>query len=139
MSVDNYAEAIALTEKIEAHLPIIAYPSKPYLKLMKQQGERVSSNQELVIDSVMYTGDEGGICCAIQPQAADKQVYVVSITHLEVDPLHPLAPEIQQYQRQRTRTLMQQNSRGFMAEMRQLSEPKKKQGKGDRGFNKPND
>jgi hypothetical protein len=87
-------------------------------------------------------GDEGGICCGIQPQAGDKQAQIISITHLEVDPLHPLASDIQQYQRQRTRTLMQQNSRGFMAEMRRLSEPSQKQqgkGKGDRGFKKPND
>jgi hypothetical protein len=140
MSVDNYAEAIALTEKMKANLPIIAYPGKQYLKSMKQRGERISSNQELVIDSVLYMGDEGGICCGIQPQAGSQDAQIVSITHLEVDPLHPLASEIQQYQHQRIRTLMQQNSRGFMAEMRRLSEPKKeKQGKGDRGFKKPND
>lgn len=137
MPVDDYAEAIALTEKIKANLPITAHPGKQYLKLLKKQGEQVSSNQELVIDSVVYTGDEGGICCGIQPKEGDKHVQLVSITHLEVDPSHPLASEIQNYQRKRTRTLMLQNSRSFMAEMQRLSESQESQKKKrDRGFGK---
>lgn len=66
MSIDNHAEAIALTQKIEASLPITAYPSKEYLKLMKKQGRRVSGNQALTIDSVLYMGEEGGISCGIK-------------------------------------------------------------------------
>jgi len=137
MEVDDYAEAIALTEKIKANLPITAHAGKEYRKLLKQQGNYGLMTQELVIDSAIYMGDEGGICCGIRPEEADKQVQVVSITHLEIDPNHPLATEIQSYQRKRTRTLMLQNSRGFMAEMQRLSEPKGKQKKkGDRGFGK---
>jgi hypothetical protein len=135
MPIDNYAEAIALTEKIKVNLPINALPSKQYLKLLKKQGEIHAENQQLIIDSVLYMGDEGGICCGIQPEKESKQVQVVSITHLEIDPNHPLAQEIQVYQRQRTRTLMRQNSRGFMAEMRRLSDqPKSKKKQKDSGF-----
>lgn len=137
MPVDDYAEALALTEKIEANLPITAHPGKQYLKLMKKRGESISSNQELVIDSVVYAGDEGGICCAIQPKEGDNQVQLVSITHLEVEPNHPLATEIQNYQRKRIRTLMLQNRRSIMAEIQGLSEPKGSQKKKrDRGFGK---
>ena len=137
MPVDNYAEAIALTEKIKANLPITAHPGKQYLKLLKNRGDRVIKKQELIIDSVVYMGDEGGICCGIQPQEGDKEVQLVSITHLEVDPNHPLAAEIQAYQQKRTRTLMIQNSRGFMAEMQRLSNPSgRRKKKGDRGFGK---
>ncbi|MGA7937392.1 MAG: hypothetical protein WCA35_27820 [Kovacikia sp.] len=137
MPVDNYAEAIALTEKIKANLPITAHPGKQYLKLMKKQGIRMADHQELIIDSAVYAGDEGGICCGMMPQEGDKQVQLVSITHLEIDPNHPLASEIQAYQRKRTRTLMVQNRRGFMAEMQRLSESKGSQKKkGDRRFGK---
>lgn len=131
MSVDSYQDAILLTEKIKANLPITAHPSKAYLKLMKQQGTTLASNQPLVIDSVLYMGDEGGISCGILPNKKDGQVYIVSITHLDIDPTHPLASEIQTYQRQRTRKIMVQNSRGFIAEMQRLSAPsgsKKKKG-----------
>ena len=56
---------------------------------------------------------------------------------MEIDPSHPLAAELQNYQRQRIHKLMLQNSRGFMAEMRRLSEPvERKKKKGDRGFGK---
>jgi hypothetical protein len=135
MPVDNYAEAIALTEKIKVNLPITAHPGKQYLKLLKKQGAHIGNNQEMIIDSVIYTGDEGGICCGIRPDEGAKEVQVVSITHLEIDPNHRLAPEIQAYQRQRIRTLMMQNSRGFMAEMRRLSDQTgSKKKKSDRGF-----
>lgn len=137
MPIDNHAEAIALTKKIEASLPMTAYPSKEYLKLMKKQGKQVSGDQALTIDSVLYMGEEGGISCAIKLSEDDKQVYIVSITHLNVDPNHPLASEIQQYQRQRTRNLMLENSRGFIAEMNRLSKRSTQQKKkGDRGFGK---
>jgi hypothetical protein len=129
MPVDNHQEAIALTKKIEANLPITAYPSKEYLKLLKKQGGGVSSNQALIIDRVLYMGDEGGISCAIKPGEGDQQAYIVSITHLRVDPTHLLAPEIEAYQRQRTRKLMLGNSRGFMAEMNRLSKPSTNQKK----------
>jgi hypothetical protein len=135
MAVDNYAEAIALTEKIKANLPITVHAGKEYRKLLKKQGNYEAMTQEMVIDSAVYMGDEGGICCGIQ--FGDKQVQLVSITHLEVDSNHPLATEIQSYQRQRTRTLMLQNSRSFMAEMQRLPELKgKHKKKGDRGFGK---
>lgn len=137
MPVDDYKTAIALTEKIKANLPITARPGKQYLKLMKKQGTPIANDHKMVISSTLYMGDEGGICCGIEPGEAAQQAYVVSITHLEIDPDQPLAVEIQAYQRQRTHKLMMQNSRGFMAEMRRLSEtPEGKKKKGDRGFGK---
>ena len=134
MPVDDYTAAIALTEKIKANLPITAHAGKEYRKLLKQQGNYGLMNQELVIDTAIYMGDEGGICCGIRLKTEEEHVQVVSITHLEIDPNHPLAAEIQSYQRKRIRTLMLQNSRGFMAEMQRLSEPKAKQRK--KGFGK---
>jgi hypothetical protein len=137
MPIDNHKEAIALTKKIEANLPITAYPSKEYLKLMKKQGRQASGDQALTIDSVLYMSDEGGISCAIKPDEGDQQVYIVSITHLKIDPTHPLVAEIQEYQRQRTRKLMLENNRGFIAEMNRLSTQSTKQKKkGNRDFSK---
>lgn len=137
MPVDNYQVAIALTEKIKAQLPITAEPTQIYLQQMKKQGTHSAQGQKFAIDSVLYMGDEGGICCGLRPEATDKQVCIVSITHLVVDPDHPLAPEIQDYQRQRIRAIKLQNSRGFLAEMQRLSPPAtspKKKGK--EGFGK---
>jgi hypothetical protein len=137
MSIDDYQAAIDLTERIKANLPITARPGKQYLKLMQKKGENITSNQELTINSALYMGDEGGICCNFQLMGNTKQAHAASITHLVIDPNHPLAAEIQTYQRQRIHKLKLQNSRGFMAEMRQLSEGvERKKRKSDRGFGK---
>lgn len=55
-----------------------------------------------------------------------------SITHLKIDPTHPLAAEVQAYQRQRIRKLMLQDSRGFTAELMTI-EPRKSK-KRSKGF-----
>jgi metal-responsive CopG/Arc/MetJ family transcriptional regulator len=137
MSVDNYQAAIALTEKIKAQLPIMAEPTKNYLQQMKKQGTRIAQGQKFAIDSVLYMGDDGGICCALRNEETDEQAYIVSITHLVVDPDHSLAPEIQDYQRQRIQAIKLQNSRGFLAEMQRLSPPAASpRKKGKEGFGK---
>lgn len=136
MPVDNYQVAIALTEKIKAQLPIMVEPTQNYLQLMREQETPAAKGQKFAIDSALYMGDEGGICCALRSENGE-QVCIVSITHLVVDPDHALAPEIQDYQRQRIRAIKLQNSRGFLAEMQRLSPPAanpKKKGK--EGFGK---
>ena len=117
MQIDNYAQAQALTKKLEASLPMQMRPGKPLLKMMQEQGKAISADQRLTIESVFYAGDEGGITCAIAPGEQDENVYVVSITHLRIDPTHPLAREVMTYQRQRTRKLILQDRKGFAAEL----------------------
>lgn len=63
-----------------------------------------------------------------------KEQYVSSITHLKIDPTHPLAAEVQTYQRQRIRKLMLQDSRGFKAELMTI-EPRKTKNR-SKGFGK---
>lgn len=142
MQIDNYEEGQTLTEKIKENLPIKASPTKQLVQSLRQQGKTIRSDQFYEIDSVFYSGDMGGITCALKGNPDGKEVYAVSITHLKIDPEHPLAPEIEAYQRKRTRLLAIQNSRGFAAELlaqRTASlnspgspNPKKKSGK--KGF-----
>ncbi|NJP11203.1 MAG: hypothetical protein HC866_18435 [Leptolyngbyaceae cyanobacterium RU_5_1] len=131
MIIDDYTEAEALTKKLEASLPITARPGKEYLKMMRDKGEAVSEHKELTIEKVFYSGDMGGIICAIAPDPEQKEVYAISITHLRIDPDHPLAAEVQAYQRKRVRGLKLQDSRSVMAELMQMKQAdKKKRGKG---------
>lgn len=120
MQIDNYEQAIALTNKLETSLPITARARKPFLKTLKQRGENASPEREFVIDYVSYSGDMGGIMCALktEPDNPDnKERYVISITHLKIDHNHPLASEVQAYQHQRTRKLALQNQSGFAAQL----------------------
>jgi hypothetical protein len=117
MEIDDYEVAISLTEKLAANLPITAYPTKNMIKGLKAQGQTIDPNQEFSISEVNYSGDMGGIMCVLKSDSQAEALTIVSITHLTLDSNHPLAPEIEAYQRQRTHRLAIQDSRGFAAEM----------------------
>ena len=117
MQIDDHQEALALTEKLQANLPIKARPTKELIKSLREQGESVEPNQEFSINYVNYSGDLGGIMCAIGENPEDKEVHVVSITHLKIDPDYPLAAEVQAYQQKRIRGLLRKNQSGFAAEL----------------------
>lgn len=132
MQIDNYEEAIALAEKLEASVPIKFRAGKPFLKTLKEQGETATPEQEFTVDWVKYSGDAGGIMCALTTDPEQKKVYGVSITHLKIDPNHPLAEEVEAYQQRRIRRLMIQDSKGFAAELlaSKLAAKKKKRNQG---------
>ncbi|AFY46830.1 hypothetical protein Nos7524_0931 [Nostoc sp. PCC 7524] len=136
MRIDDYNAAKALVEKLKESLPIKARAGKEFLKRLKKQGENADTDREFEIDFVGYSGDEGGIMCGLkEPNNPEiKEKYVSSITHLEIDPNHPLASEVQAYQRQRIRKLMLQNEAGFAAELMVIEPAKKK--KQSKGFGK---
>ncbi len=112
MDIDNYDQAIELQHKLEQALPIRVRPRKQFLKALKD--EPITADTWLEVDSVMYAGDAGGIMVMIKsPVLGQKEVFSVSLTHVEVDPDHELASEVKRYQKHRTRQLMLQNRKGF--------------------------
>ena len=116
MQIDDYGQAIALKNKLEAALPFQIRPGQQLLKAMKD--EPISATTWLDVDSVMYAGDEGGILLNLIPSGdSSKSVYSTSLTHVVFDPRHELAAEVQAYQRERTRRLMMQDRGGFAAEL----------------------
>jgi len=136
MTVDNSREATALTKKLEASLPIKVKAAKELLKMLKTRGDIINPEKEFEVDRVSYSGDEGGIMCRLisKNDNEDKAQYVVSITHLNIDPNHPHAEEIATYQRERNRKLMLQNSGSLMTELMPSRSPKTK--KSSKGFGK---
>ena len=135
MKIDNYEQVVELMAKMKECLPIPAKPAKPFLQMMRERGMPEDSNQELLIDSIFYTGDDGGIICALKPLSEDdKQVYAVSVTHLRIDPQHPLAEEIIAYQLLRVKRLKAENKKGFKS---LLAEARSKEGGSrSKGFGK---
>jgi hypothetical protein len=136
MRIDDYNAAKALTEKLKENLPIKTRAGKELLKTLKQKGVNADPDREFEIDFVGYSGDEGGIMCGLKEpnNPESKEQYVCSITHLKIDPNHPLAAEVQTYQRQRIRKLMLQDSKGFKAELMTI-EPRKNKNR-SKGFGK---
>jgi hypothetical protein len=133
MGIDDYLTAQALTEKISANLPITAYLAKNYIKRSAAQGEILDPKTPYTVEWVGYSGDEGGIMCAIKESIQNNKKLVSSITHLIIDPNHPLAPEIEVYQQTRIMKLALQDRGGFAAELLK-PQPKDKQKKRRKGF-----
>jgi hypothetical protein len=132
MQIDDYGQAIALKNKLEAALPFRIRPGKQLLKAMKD--EPVSATTWMEVDSVMYAGDEGGILLNLAPDGKSSEtVYSTSLTHVVFDPEHELAAEVQAYQRERTRRLMMQDRGGFAAELLAQRSAQKRRSKG-KGF-----
>jgi len=105
--IDDYAQAMELVRKMEAHLPIPARPTGACIRALREQGIKLARDQELQIKHVLYLGDEAGISCDVTLSRDAKEAIIVSLTHLRVRRQHPLAQEIRAYQRERTRRLAQ--------------------------------
>jgi hypothetical protein len=93
----------ALLEEMKQHLPIPARLTKEACKLLNQEGMHIDMNREINIVNVFDSGDAGGITCAIEGDG--KKVIVISVTHLIINPDHPLSDKIKAYQKQRIKRL----------------------------------
>lgn len=134
MPIDNIEEAQDLTKQLKKNLPFQARPGKEIIKMMLEKGKSFTSETLLTIDGVMYFDDYGGITCALKPDADDKERVVVSITHLVIDPKHPLAPAVNAYQKKRVRALKLQDAGSFAELLSQrsvLARKKRKSGFGN--------
>ena len=131
MTIDDYSSALSLSNQLDASVPFKVRPGKPLLKLMKDKGTPMSAERDYLVEKVMYSGDEGGIMCMLQSEPTDEEVVGSSLTHLIIDPEHPLAESVKVYQRQRNYRLRLQNQRGFAALAQQArSQKKRKRGGG---------
>jgi hypothetical protein len=88
-----------LIEEMKQYMPIPARPTKEACKLLNQEGMHIEMNQEINIVDVFDSGDMGGIMCAIE--GGGKQVLLISLSYLIINPDHPLSDKIMAYQKQR--------------------------------------
>jgi hypothetical protein len=113
-TIDNPAETRILLQKMEANLPISVRFTAHGVKGLIAQGTNVK-NKDVVhqVEKLMYTGDMGGILCNIPIEVEgndNKQLVIISITHLKVDDDNPLADEIRKYQKKRVLAIAISNS-----------------------------
>lgn len=126
--IDIQEIAMKLIQKMEAQLPIIVHPGTVLIQTMREKGIKLTSKQELEIESVHYLGDEGGIGCGIRLATEKEGVMVASLTHLRVIPGQPLTEEIWAYQLERTKKLTELHGFGkkFKFTMKSSKKRKKK-------------
>ena len=103
--IDNQTKTMGLMEKLKAELPISATPTKHLIRGLRENGIEMTPNQVLQIESVVYLGDEGGIGCGIKWSENQESAVLTSLTHILVNPRHPLAKEIRAYQDKRIKKL----------------------------------
>jgi hypothetical protein len=126
MTVDDYGVTIALNNQLEASVPFKVRPGKQLLKMMASKGKPMLADRDYVVQKVFYGGDEGGITYMLEGDVNDKQIVGVSITHLVIDPEHPLAEKVKAYQQQRIHRLRLEDLRGFATLAKETQTPKKK-------------
>jgi len=116
--IDDRVETRQLILDIEANLPIPVRFSERGLYSLACEGINLVDEQGIhQVESVSYAGDMGGILCTItaevkNPNGGDNSLrgLITSMTHLKVDPKHPLAERIKQYQKTRAIRLEIANS-----------------------------
>lgn len=132
MQIDDFEAAQALTDKLQDTLPFKVLPTKFLLDFLLDRGESVQANTEFVVESLLYTGDVGGISCTLEDSPVfsnGQEKMIVSISHLKIFPDHPLAADIIEYQRQRIHRLKLQDKGGFASELFAKTPSKKRQKK----------
>ena len=134
MTIDDYNSAVSLSHQLDASAPFTVRPGKPLLKMMKEKGTPMTATRDYVVEKVMYSGDDGGIMCMLQGNSTDKEIVGSSMTHLVIDPEHPLAVAVRSYQRQRSHRLRLQDQRGFAALASQAKLAKKRKRSGGFGL-----
>jgi hypothetical protein len=88
-----------LIDEMERYLTIPVYPTKELLQLLHKQGKDIGMDTELSITKVFDSGDIGGIVCTVLEE--NREVFVVSLTHLQIKPTHPLCDKKVDYQKRR--------------------------------------
>lgn len=102
--IDNQTQVKELLQDMKQHLPLPALATDGLVRSMKRQLPELKRQRQLMIKSVLYMGDEGGILCDITPDSS-KEAVICSLTHVQIPADHPLAAKILAYQQTRTRKL----------------------------------
>ena len=117
-TIDDPVLARQLYLDMESSLPINVRITERGFEGLKEQSVSIS-NAELVyqIESLFYTSDMGGILCSLNREVSEdaeddekRNAIMISLTHLRVDPSHPLAARIKEYQKIRNTRLAISNS-----------------------------
>jgi hypothetical protein len=108
LEIDDLDQAETLVAQMETHLPILAEIQRGTASYLRSQGVFIPPHRNVHIYGVLYSGDDGGILCALSP-AGSKEPVVISLTHLKIPYRHPLEKEIRAYQKTRTKKLNESN------------------------------
>jgi len=82
--IDDLKQAAQLLHDMNARLPIPVHLTPHLLETLRSRGTQLRFDEEVLIDSVLYLGDEGGIACGLKVPGAGKDAVITSLTHLRI-------------------------------------------------------
>jgi hypothetical protein len=100
MPIDNFAAAQDLADRLKETVPFRVRAGFQLLGVIQEGGISANEQTWFTVIFVGYSGDEGGIMCALEMENGAK-AHITSLTHLKIDPEHPLVLEVTFYQQQR--------------------------------------
>lgn len=107
--IDDPIKVAHLLERLREHLPFSTTLSPPLIATLREQFGGLDVPPRGEVTQLHYTGDEGGIVCALALGIdVGNKVVLTSITHLLFDRRMPLAREIATYQKHRNKRLRRQ-------------------------------
>ena len=108
-----------LIKRVSPDLPIIVYPEKAILPMLKEnfQDESINLKTEMEIHQLFDAREEGGITCELRRKGHQDenldQAFLCSITHFRLKRGEPHYPELEKYRIKRIRWLQRQNKNRF--------------------------
>lgn len=108
-TIDNPVETRQLLVEMNANLPIPVRISEIGLHGLRKEGTYMKDIDAIhQVHGLTYSGDMGGILCCLTVEqekedgnGMETHGLVMSMTHLKVDPTHPVAAKIKEYQKKR--------------------------------------
>jgi|SRR5271166_3195550 len=110
--IDDPTKADLLIARLKGSMPIEANIPQYLASVLADKSPDIAIPRKCNVIDIFYTGDMGGILCALDIGGADTETaHIVSITNLTFDRRVPLSREIETYQRHRIKKLKQQLGR----------------------------
>ena len=110
--IDDPDKTSRLFRALKAALPVETILGASLTETLSKEGSGIAIPRRCNVLDVFYTGEEGGILCALEiPGPATNAAFYVSITHLIFERKSPLFSQIDAYQRHRVKKLRQQEMR----------------------------
>jgi hypothetical protein len=105
--LDNPEKTTRLLTALKAAVPFEVEVLPSVIKHLQCENLTITNPTRQLVSDLSYAGEEGGIVCHIVPEG-EREVLILSLTHLRVPRRNPLAVAIFDYQKHRIKKLRKQ-------------------------------
>jgi hypothetical protein len=105
--LDNPKKTEALLAALKAAVPFEVELTPEVVQQLQARNASQADQAHRIVSDLSYAGDEGGIVCHIVP-LDKKEALFISITHVRMPRIVPLAAAVVDYQKHRVKKLRKQ-------------------------------